>query len=81
MYLTPAQLLANTQYTVSVTTSVSNCTVGAWIDYNQNGVFTDANEKIANYVNLTGSKKTATFTFTVPSNVTDSLQVVFSASC
>jgi len=67
--LTPASLIQGESYPISVTqTSCGGAwgnILGAWIDFNQNGLFTDAGEQILLGAYLTGNQ-TATGNFTVP---------------
>jgi uncharacterized repeat protein (TIGR01451 family) len=54
---------------ISVTASAgtNSCILNAWIDYNQDGVFNNSNEKIANNQTI-ASGATATLTPTIPAN-------------
>ena len=67
--LTPTSLIQNVAYPISVTQTTCGGSwgniIGAWIDYNHNGLFTDAGEQILLGSYLTGNQ-TATGNFTVP---------------
>lgn len=68
--VTPPNMVPNTQHTLEVTFAGGSYTMGAsaWIDYNNNGVFTDTNESLGNSsVVSQGSGATVTITFTPPS--------------
>ncbi len=67
--LTPISLIQDVAYPISVTQTTCGGSwgniIGAWIDYNHNGLFTDAGEQILLGSYLTGNQ-TATGNFTVP---------------
>ncbi len=78
MWKEPTNLKASTTYTINLTASQNNCALGAWIDFNNDGIFNEAlvsagGEKLGVFASSNGK---ASFTFTVPANVKDSQQIV-----
>ncbi|MBP7496535.1 MAG: immunoglobulin domain-containing protein [Bacteroidales bacterium] len=80
-WLTPANLTGGEQQTITLNASQNNCSLGAWIDFNGDGVY-DENLVSAGGEKL-GVKQTsdgsAQFTFTVPSFVKEGDTVVLRA--
>lgn len=64
-----SELKQATPASISVTASAGTnaCKLNAWIDYNQDGVFNNSNEKVANNQTI-ASGTTATLTPTIPAN-------------
>lgn len=58
----PANLIAGVPQSVTVTASAAGGKLDAFIDFNRNGVFSDAGEKIANNLALAAGANTVTFT-------------------
>ncbi|HLP11117.1 MAG TPA: GEVED domain-containing protein, partial [Flavobacteriales bacterium] len=68
LYATPTtSLAAGTTYTITLTpgTYTSN-DLAAWIDYNQDGVFDNVNEKLGQTLNMAATPATTSYTFTIP---------------
>jgi GEVED domain/Secretion system C-terminal sorting domain len=72
--LTPPDLAQGVVYPMSVQTG--ECNFGwinvtkVWIDYNQNGLFTDPGEEVYSPINFTAGPHTDNFSFTVPLTAT-----------
>ncbi|MCA8915052.1 MAG: choice-of-anchor D domain-containing protein [Planctomycetes bacterium] len=67
--ITPAQLAPGTQYTLQLQTGNATWSEGlmAWIDYNNDGDFTDTGEAIGYYPSQVTSSTVASINFTPPS--------------
>lgn len=64
---TTTTLTAGTTYTITLSPGTYTINdVAAWIDFNQNGILNDANEKLGETDNMGATPATTTFTFTVP---------------
>ena len=74
-WVTPAEIESGSTYTIDITNNYFSglLTQGVWIDYNQDGDFSDPNEEIGIDLTNTGS---SSFTFTAPAGLTDGQEVV-----
>ena len=63
-------MVAGNSSSVDVTVAVESGTVDGWIDFNQNGDFSDLGEKIIDSVSV-GANTTSTLTFNVPGSALD----------
>ncbi|WP_055447045.1 PQQ-dependent sugar dehydrogenase [Lacinutrix mariniflava] len=64
--LTPVDLERNESYDIEVSTSYNDAGVSVWIDYNQDGDFDDADEKVWDDVEGTTTASPRTNSFVVP---------------
>ena len=69
----PYSLTAGVAYSLSVTSITQGGSFGnamaVWIDYNRNGVFTDAGEQVYNQGSTISGPHTSTSSFTVPGSI------------
>jgi hypothetical protein len=69
---TTTDLTAGNTYTITLSPGTYTVNdLAAWIDFNQNGILNDPNEKLGETDNVGAAPATTTFTFTVPVNASN----------
>jgi hypothetical protein len=69
---TTTTLVAGNTYTITISPGTYTINdVGAWIDFNGNGILNDVNEKLGETNNMGAAPATTSFTFTVPLTATN----------